>query len=303
MDSIKVTSLYCFLELNSIDKKKNQLLDLCASLKIKGLIILSREGINGTIAGEENRVDLFIQQMGSIITHADLNLKETLAKRNPFGRMKVKIKKEIVTLGIAGISENDDVGIYVEPNKWDELIRSQNVVTIDTRNNYEIAIGSFTGAINPKTENFSDFPEWWRANKERFEGKAIAMFCTGGIRCEKSTKLLLKEGVEKVYHLKGGILNYLAKYKGPGSQWKGECFVFDQRVSLGKNLKEGSCSLCFACRRPLTPDELLHPQYEEGISCRHCYQKTCLEQKKNFRERQKQIKIADQRGDKHLKYF
>ena len=291
MDSIKVASLYCFVELDSIDEKKKQFLDLCASLSIKGLIILSREGINGTIAGEENRVDLFIQQMGNIITYADLNLKETLAKRNPFGRMKVKIKKEIVTLGIAGISENDDVGIYVEPNKWDELIRN------------EIAIGSFTGAINPKTENFSDFPKWWRANKERFEGKAIAMFCTGGIRCEKSTKLLLKEGVEKVYHLKGGILNYLAKCRGTGSQWKGECFVFDQRVSLGKDLKEGSCSLCFACRRPLTPDELLHPQYEEGISCRHCYERTCMEQKKNFRERQKQIKIADQRGDKHLKYF
>ena len=303
MDSIKVASLYCFVELDSIDEKKNQILDLCSSLKIKGLIILSREGINGTIAGGENRVDLLIQQMGNIITHADLNLKETLAKRNPFGRMKVKIKKEIVTLGIAGISENDDVGIYVEPNEWDELIRDQNVVTIDTRNDYEIAIGSFAGAVNPKTENFSDFPKWWKANKERFEGKAIAMFCTGGIRCEKSTKLLLKEGVEKVYHLKGGILNYLAKCKGTGSQWKGECFVFDQRVSLGKNLKEGSCSLCFACRRPLTPDELLHPQYEEGISCRHCYEKTCLERKKNFRERQKQIKIADQRGDKHLKYF
>ena len=303
MELIKVASLYCFVDLVSIDEKKNQIFNLCASLNIKGLIILSREGINGTIAGEENRVDLFIQQIGNIITYVDLNLKETLAKRNPFGRMKVKIKKEIVTLGIAGISEIHDVGIYVEPNEWDELIRNRNVVTIDTRNDYEIAIGSFTGAINPKTENFSDFPEWWRANKERFEGKAIAMFCTGGIRCEKSTKLLLKEGVETVYHLKGGILNYLANSKGTGSQWKGECFVFDQRVSLGKNLKEGSCSLCFACRRPLTPDELLHPHYEEGISCRHCYEKTCLERKKNFRERQKQIKIADQRGDKHLKYF
>ena len=303
MDSIKVASLYSFVELNSVSEKRKQIFDLCSRLNIKGLIILSKEGINGTIAGEKKGVDFLIEQVGKMINRTDLNLKKSIAKKNPFGRMKVKVKEEIVTLGVAGLSNYDDAGIYVEPSDWNELISNENMVTIDTRNDYEIAIGSFKGAINPKTENFSDFPGWWRANKDKFEGRSIAMFCTGGIRCEKSTKFLLKEGVEKVYHLKGGILNYLEKYKGPDSQWQGECFVFDQRVSLSTNLKKGSCSLCFACRRPLTSDELSHPQYEEGVSCSHCYENTCLERKKSFKERQKQIKIAESRGEKHLKYF
>jgi UPF0176 protein len=264
---------------------------------------MANEGINGTIAGEIKKVDTVIKNIKEIMNCDQINLKQSLIKEIPFGRIKVKIKKEIVTFGIDEISMAEQPGIYVEPKDWNRLMRDENVVTIDTRNDYEVAIGSFIGSINPNTENFSDFPEWWRKNGEQYKGKSVAMFCTGGIRCEKSTKYLLKHGVRKVYHLKGGILNYLESYKGNESRWEGECFVFDQRVSVGPNIKNGSCSLCFACRHPLSSSELNHPHYEEGVSCRHCYEKTGYERKRNFRERQKQIKLSALKGEKHLKYF
>ena len=303
MKSVKVASLYCFTEVGSASHKRDSILSICKKFNVKGLIILADEGINGSIAGQIRKVDLVIKKIKSIMKCDQINLKETLTEKNPFGRIKVKIKKEIVTFGIKEVLMDDEPGTYVEPWEWNELISNENVVTIDTRNNYEVAIGTFKGAINPKTENFSDFPIWWSKNKEKYEGKAIAMFCTGGIRCEKSTKFLIKEGVGKVYHLNGGILNYLEKYKGKNNQWEGECFVFDQRVSVGPNLTEGSCSLCFACRHPLRPNELRHPHYEEGVSCHYCYENTSQDRKKNFRERQKQILLSEQKGQKHLKYF
>ena len=303
MDSLKVSSLYCFTQLDSINHKRELVLRSCLDLNIRGLIILAEEGINGTISGEMNNVDLVVEKLKKIINCYDINLKEAITDKNPFGRMKVKIKREIVTFGIKGLSISDESGEYVEPNEWNKVMHDKNVVTLDTRNDYEVAIGSFKGAINPNTKNFADFPDWWRKNSEKYKGKSIAMFCTGGIRCEKSTKFLLKEGVRKVYHLKGGILNYLEKYNGSRSQWEGECFVFDQRVSLGPNLEQGSCSLCFACRHPLRPSDLTHQYYEEGVSCHNCFKNTDQERKNSFRERQKQIKLFNQKGEKHLKHF
>ncbi|MED5531849.1 MAG: rhodanese-related sulfurtransferase, partial [Pseudomonadota bacterium] len=254
-------------------------------------------------SGQMNNVDLVVEKLKKVINCYDINLKEAITDKNPFGRMKVKIKREIVTFGIKGLSISDQSGEYVEPNEWNKVMHDKNVVTLDTRNDYEVAIGSFKGAINPNTKNFADFPDWWRKNSEKYKGKSIAMFCTGGIRCEKSTKFLLKEGVRKVYHLKGGILNYLEKYNGSRSQWEGECFVFDQRVSLGPNLEQGSCKLCFACRHPLRPSDLTHQYYEEGVSCHNCFENTDQKRKNSFRERQKQIKLFNQKGEKHLKHF
>ncbi len=303
MESVKVASLYYFTKFDSVGQKRDQIFRICKSFDVKGLVILANEGINGTIAGEIKNVDVVIENIKEIVNCGQINLKESLTEELPFGRLKVKIKKEIVTFGIDRMSMADQPGIYVEPNDWNALICNDNVITIDTRNDYEVAIGSFKGAINPNTENFSDFPEWWRKNSERYKGKSIAMFCTGGIRCEKSTKYLLKHGVRNVYHLRGGILNYLENYEGNESQWEGECFVFDQRVSVLPNVKKGSCSLCYACRHPLRSCELNHPHYEEGVSCHHCYKKTDDKRKKSFRERQKQIRLSDLKGEKHLKYF
>ncbi len=303
MGSTKVTSFYQFIRLDSITHKHRILLSICRELDVRGLIILSGEGINGTIAGETTKVDSVVENIKKIIKCDLINVKESHTKRPPFGRIKVKIKNEIVTFGIEDISIDDQPGTYVGPNEWNDLISDKNVVTIDTRNDYEVTIGSFKGAISPNTKSFSDFPRWWKENSLKYEGKPIAMFCTGGIRCEKSTKFLLKEGVRKVYHLKGGILNYLKNYKGSDSQWEGECFVFDQRVSGGPNLEPGSCSLCHACRYPLRSNELNHPNYEEGVSCHRCYENTSQDRKRSFRERQKQIKLSHLKGEKHLKYF
>ncbi len=303
MDPIKVVSLYCFKELDSVNRKRQNVLRFCQDSGVKGLIILAQEGINGTIAGSIKKVDLTIKYFMNEFNCDELNLKQSFSSKNPFGRIKVRIKKEIVTSGMSELSAHDQAGRYVEPSEWNELILDKNVVTIDTRNDYEVSIGTFQGAINPSTDNFADFPNWWRENRQKYEGKSIAMFCTGGIRCEKATKFLLKEGVKNVYHLRGGILNYLENYTGANCQWKGECFVFDQRVSVGQNLEEGSCNLCFACRHPLRPNELYSSYYEEGVSCHRCYKETSESRKEGFRERQRQIRLSDQRGEKHLKYF
>ena len=232
-----------------------------------------------------------------------MNVKEAFSKTAPFARIKVKIKKEIVTFGVDNISSYKQRGRYVEPSEWNDLKSKDDIVTIDTRNDYEVRIGSFKGSINPKTRSFKEFPRWWEKNKNELKGKSIAMFCTGGIRCEKSTKYLLKDGVKNVYHLKGGILNYLKSQNKKNSLWEGECFVFDQRVSVDKDLNKGKSILCYACRVPLEPKDLINPKYEEGVSCPQCYNYTNDTRKNNFRERQKQIRLAFERGEKHLKYF
>lgn len=234
---------------------------------------------------------------------AGLEWKEATSDHAPFGRMKVRLKKEIVTMGQPDVDPLAGTGHYVEPEDWNDLIRSDDVVVIDTRNDYEVAIGTFENAIDPETASFRDFPAWWEDNKERFHNKRVAMFCTGGIRCEKSTNYLLGQGVEDVYHLKGGILRYLEEVPADQSSWQGDCFVFDNRVSVGHGLKEGPHDLCHGCRRPILPADKAHAQYEEGVTCPHCADSATEADKNRFRERQKQMTLARQRGETHLGKF
>uniref|UniRef100_UPI0035C86A4A oxygen-dependent tRNA uridine(34) hydroxylase TrhO n=1 Tax=Citreimonas sp. TaxID=3036715 RepID=UPI0035C86A4A len=218
----------------------------------------------------------------------------------PFARMKVRVKREIVTMGQPDVDPLARVGHHVDPSDWNALIRSPDVAVIDTRNAYETAIGTFNGAVDPSTGSFRDFPAWWEANKQRFHNKRIAMFCTGGIRCEKSTNYLLGQGVPEVYHLKGGILKYLEDVPEEDSEWRGACFVFDGRVSVEHGLREGPHDLCHACRRPILPDDRARPEFEAGVACHHCAHETSVEDKARFRERQRQIALARARGERHL---
>jgi UPF0176 protein len=231
---------------------------------------------------------------------ADLEYKTSVSKLPPFPRMKVKLKKEIVTMGQPNIDPKARVGHYINPSDWNTLVNDPNVVVIDTRNEYEVDIGTFKGAINPHTSSFREFPTWWEKNKEKFQNKRIAMFCTGGIRCEKSTNYLIGQGVENVSHLKGGILKYLEETPKEESEWKGDCFVFDARVSVGHELKEGPHELCYACRQPILPQDKKRSEYEHGVSCHKCKNKTTETDKSRFRERQKQIKLSRKRGQKHM---
>ena len=228
------------------------------------------------------------------------NWKESTAADMPFRKMKVRLKREIVTMGQPNVDPQARVGHYVAPKDWNTLIRDPDVVVIDTRNDYEVAIGTFDGAINPKTQSFGEFPDWWAANKDKFDGKKVAMFCTGGIRCEKSTNFLLGQGVPDVYHLKGGILKYLEDVPKENSTWEGSCFVFDGRVSVGHGLQEGPHVLCHGCRRPILPEDRERPEYEDGVCCHHCSDETSDDDKARFRERQKQIELARARGQSHL---
>ncbi len=301
MKNFKILTFYSFTYLNDLPKKAEFIKKECEKNKINGLVILAEEGINGTFSGDEGKLDIMMDLVTNEICKCDMNVKEAFSKIQAFARIKVKIKKEIVTFGIDNISSFKKKGQYINPADWNNFISKDNVITIDTRNDYEIRIGSFKGSISPKTKSFTEFPKWWENNKEKYKGKSIAMFCTGGIRCEKSTKYLLKNGVEKVYHLKGGILNYLKSQNKKNTLWHGECFVFDQRVSVSNDLNKGNCILCYACRIPLNPKDLHNPKYEEGVSCPYCYESTSDVRKKNFRERQKQIRLSSIRGEKHLK--
>ena len=303
MSKFKILSFYAFTNVYDIRQKLKFIKKECEDNNINGLVILAKEGVNGTLSGFEKNLDRLIELLTNEVFKCDMNVKEAFSKTAPFARIKVKIKKEIVTFGVDNISSYKQRGRYVEPSEWNDLISKDDIVTIDTRNDYEVRIGSFKGSINPKTRSFKEFPRWWEENKNELKGKSIAMFCTGGIRCEKSTKYLLKDGVKNVYHLKGGILNYLKSQNKKNSLWEGECFVFDQRVSVDKDLNKGKSILCYACRVPLKPKDLINPKYEEGVSCPQCYNYTNDTRKNNFRERQKQIRLAFERGEKHLKYF
>ncbi|SFD72094.1 oxygen-dependent tRNA uridine(34) hydroxylase TrhO [Roseivivax sediminis] len=267
---------------------------------VTGTLLLAPEGINGTVAGPEAGIESLLAHLRTLPGCADLEPKFSTAAERPFARLKVRLKKEIVTLGQPGVDPRARTGNYVEPAEWTEFIRSPDVAVIDTRNDYEVAIGTFEGAVDPGTASFRDFPAWWEANRHRFHNKKIAMFCTGGIRCEKSTNWLLGQGVEEVYHLKGGILKYLEEVPEEQSAWQGDCFVFDNRVSVGHGLSEGPHILCHACRSPLLPEDRAHPDYEEGVACHHCAHETSAEDKARFRERQRQIALARARGETHL---
>ena len=295
-----IAALYHFTRFEDPAALRGPLLDLCLAQGVTGSLLLAQEGINGTIAGSRAGIDAALAHIRALPGCADLEWKESSATDQPFGRMKVRLKKEIVTMGQPDVDPRAQVGHYVDPADWNALIRSEDVAVIDTRNDYEVAIGTFEGAVDPQTASFRDFPAWWEANKDRFHNKRIAMFCTGGIRCEKSTNYLLGQGVEDVYHLKGGILKYLEEVPEDDSTWQGECFVFDGRVSVGHGLKEGPHELCHACRRPILPRDREHPSYEHGVSCHHCIDETSEADKARFRERQKQIALAAARGEAHL---
>jgi UPF0176 protein len=294
---LTVAALYHFTRFADPAAIKPGLLALCQAQGVKGSLLLAGEGINGTIAGTRAGIDAVLAHLRALPGCEALEWKESPAETMPFGRMKVKLKREIVTMGQPDVDPRARVGHYVNPAEWNALIGANDVAVIDTRNDYEVRIGTFKGAIDPATHSFRDFPAWWQAHAQDFQGKRIAMFCTGGIRCEKSTNWLLGQGVEEVYHLKGGILKYLEEVPEAESQWQGECFVFDKRVSVGHGLKPGGLSSCGACRQPLTEADRESPVYEEGVCCPHCDGAYSQADRARFRERQKQMKLALERGE------
>ena len=296
-----IAALYHFTRFEDPAAIQGPLLALCEAHKISGSLLLAHEGINGTIAGPRDGIDAVIAHIRALPGCDDLEWKQSTAASQPFRRLKVRLKQEIVTMGQPDVDPVARVGHYVDPADWNDLIQSPDVAVIDTRNDYEVAIGTFEGAIDPKTDSFRDFPVWWEQNKHRFHNKRIAMFCTGGIRCEKSTNYLLGQGVQDVYHLKGGILKYLEEVATEDSIWRGECFVFDGRVSVGHGLKEGPHLLCQACRRPILPKDTERPEYEQGVACHLCAHETTEADKTRFRERQKQMALAEARGTRHIK--
>jgi len=290
-----IAALYHFTRFPDPASIKPALLELCVAQDVKGTLLLAGEGVNGTIAGRRSGIDAVIAHLRALPGGEELEWKEATSHVPPFPRMKVKIKREIVTMGQPDVDPASKTGNYVDPADWNALIKSPDVAVIDTRNDYEVAIGTFEGAIDPQTKSFGEFPEWWAQNKERFHNKKIAMFCTGGIRCEKSTNYLLGQGVDEVYHLKGGILKYLEDVAEEESIWEGDCFVFDARVSVGHGLREGPHLLCHGCRQPILPEDMQRPEYEHGVSCHNCVDQTSEWDKDRFRERQKQIKLAEAR--------
>ena len=289
----KVVSFYCFTSKRktSIEEFKNTLLNSVQD-DITGLVILAEEGINGTICGNEENINIAIKLIKEFFYRKDLNEKISFSKTNVFKRLKIKIKPEIVTMGVNDINPNKNNGIYVDPLEWNQLIEDEKTLVVDTRNHYEIAIGSFTNTINPNTRNFREFPDWVDNNLEKYSDKKyskIAMFCTGGIRCEKATSLLIKKGFKNVYHLKGGILGYLEKVPFDANLFKGECYVFDERVALDNRLGKGSYSICHACGMPLSKLDKNTKEYIEGVQCKLCINKFTNEDRQRFAERQKQI--------------
>lgn len=300
MTHYKVAALYHFCPLKDVEGLQKQIELKATELEIKGTLLLAHEGINGTVSGTKSNIDALVVFLKNISAFHDLEFKFSNASKMPFYRLKVRIKKEIVTMGLAHVDPRKKVGTYISPEDWNNLISDPNVITIDTRNDYEVNIGTFKGAVDPDIKNFCDFPEWVQKNLVPQKHKKVAMFCTGGIRCEKASSYLLDQGFEDVFHLKGGILKYLEHIEEEDSLWDGECFVFDQRVSLQHGLKEGNYELCYGCRQPITETQKSHPHFENGVCCPFCFDVLSTEQKERFRMRQKQIALAKTRGEKHL---
>ena len=297
---ICVAALYQFSRFDNCAAIRDALATVCATAEIKGTILIAPEGINGTIAGTPVDVERVILHIRRLPGCAALEVKYSVADEIPFHRMKVRLKREIVTMGQPDIDPLSDVGRYVAPVDWNALVDDPNTILIDTRNDYEVAIGSFASAIDPRTHSFSEFPDWFRAHRDDYRGKKIAMFCTGGIRCEKATAFLKAEGLEDVYHLKGGILKYLEDVPAEDSRWKGECFVFDQRVAIGQGLTPGTYDLCHACRMPVSASDKASAHYVEGVSCPHCHDARDEDQRAGYAERQRQVALAEARGVEHI---
>ncbi|MCZ8369108.1 MAG: rhodanese-related sulfurtransferase [Porphyrobacter sp.] len=299
---ITVAALYHFTPFPDPEALRAPLLAACEAHGIKGTLLLAREGINGTIAGSPAGLEAVLAHIRALPGCDDLDVKYSDALQMPFHRMKVRVKREIVTMGEPDIDPTLSVGHYVDPNDWNALIADPDTLVIDTRNDYEVAVGTFKGAVDPRTPTFRDFPGWFREHREALLSgkKKVAMFCTGGIRCEKSTAFLRSEGIDEVYHLKGGILKYLEHVPEEQSLWQGECFVFDERVTVRHGLEQGTFQLCRACRRPLDAEALAHPDYEDGVSCPACITERTPEQRAGYAERQRQEALARQRGELHV---
>ena len=297
---VVVAALYKFVELPDFHDIREPLLDFCQSRGIKGTLLLAKEGINGTVAGSRKAIDALLAYLRSDTRLIDISHKESIDQSYPFYRMKVKLKKEIVTMGVTGIDPRKVVGTYVKPKDWNALIRDPDVLVVDTRNDYECEIGSFEGAVNPDTETFREFPQYVKENLDPEKHKKVAMFCTGGIRCEKSTAYLKEQGFDEVYHLQGGILQYLEDVPEEESLWEGECFVFDNRVAVNHRLEKGQYDQCHGCRHPITEQDKSSEYYEPGVSCPKCYGKLSDDQKARFKERQKQVQLAKARGETHI---
>jgi UPF0176 protein len=297
MNSMVVAALYRFVPLDDFAQLQQPLQQRMIELGVRGTLLLADEGINGTIAGSRDGIDGLLAYLRSDPRMADLEVKESLCDEMPFKRTRVRLKKEIVTLGVDGIDPLDSVGTYVDPEDWNDLISDPDVTLVDTRNDYEVAIGTFGGAQNPETHSFRDFPKYVAENLDPSKHKKVAMYCTGGIRCEKSTALLKKLGFDEVYHLRGGILKYLETIPANESQWQGECFVFDRRVSVGHGLRTSDHVMCFACGWPVTLDQQQHPDYRAGVHCPRCVDQITAEQRERFAERQRQIDLDSQRGE------
>lgn len=300
MPQIVVCALYKFVTLKNYQELRQPLHDVMEKNHVRGTLLLAGEGINGTIAGSRHAIDTVIDWLKTDERLNDIDCKESLTDKPPFNRSKVKLKKEIVTMGVEGIDPKRIVGTYVNPSEWNSLINDPDVLVVDTRNDYEFQVGTFKNAINPNTQSFREFPEYVKNNLNPQQHKKVAMFCTGGIRCEKSTAFLKEQGFEEVYHLKGGILKYLEDVPAIETLWEGECFVFDERVTVNLALEKGSYDQCNACRMPITEDEKTSDKYLQGVSCPHCFDKNTPEQKARFTEREKQMELAKKRGEAHL---
>lgn len=304
MPTNTVAALYHFTHFGDPEAMRAPLLSECENAGLKGTILLSKEGINGTIAGSEEGIATVITYIRSLPGCANLEVKYSAAQDMPFFRMKVRLKREIVAMGVPEIDAVNGSGEYVPPEKWNDLISENGTIVIDTRNAYEIGVGSFKGAIDPHTDTFRDFPAWFdaEADKLKTEGKTpkVAMFCTGGIRCEKATAYVKSKGFDDVFHLQGGILKYLENVPAEQSLFEGDCFVFDQRVAVGHGLTESDYVQCHACRRPLSPQETERAEYEEGVRCHHCYDERNSEQRERYEERQRQMELAARKGETHI---
>ena len=298
-DSIVVAALYKFVRLGDFEQLREPLLALMLAQDVRGTLLLANEGINGTIAGPRAGIDTVLGWLREDPRLADLEHKESFHDAHPFLRTKVKLKKEIVTMGVEGIDPNRTVGTYLSPQEWNAVISDPETLLIDTRNDYEVEVGTFKGAINPETRTFREFPEYVKETLDPARHKKVAMFCTGGIRCEKSTAYLKEQGFEEVYHLKGGILKYLEEMPKEESLWEGECFVFDERVTVDHDLNPGEFDQCHACRRPISEEEKASEKFPLGVSCPKCFDESSPEQKARFAERQKQIELARARGRQH----
>ena len=303
LDKYIISTFYKFLVLENYKELKIKFDKSLSKTNIKGTILLANEGVNGTIAGSESDLKIFFLYMDKFSQFKDITPKFSSSNKNPFLRMKVRLKKEIVTIGIPEVSPSNLVGKYLNVEEWNEFLNESDSMIIDTRNNYEVSIGTFKNSINPKIKSFRDFPNWVQKNlidKKVSKESKIGMFCTGGIRCEKSTSYLKQLGFENVFHLDGGILKYLENVKSDENEWKGECFVFDYRVSLNNSLEKGEYEMCYACRMPLSKENKKNKHYLKGQSCEYCYDQTTIKQKKRFNEREKQIKLSKVKNLKHL---